>query len=418
MIHNIRLFRRHTERCNTKHRPRLGEDVLDNCDCNLGYKGNDSTTATFRRLMLIPAIKDQREAWRRIDDLERGIAAAASSAVTHAPEGLVQSRMEIRQGFDKYLNIVRTDRLVKETSIYSMFRPVGNAVNRAAETLGLKYVDELRPDFPTLVLQSWSHLSVNVRSEYRRYLEEFCQTARQHKWTSLDLTELLQKPARGKQRTPPPNPTEPFDLETEFPTLLAGIGTLDLGVSGSKRSYWKDNPATARAYLYLLCYTGLRKSDALLFEPRSLELRTEKDGAGNERTVYVRWVPKQKKTDAPVFVIIPKIIGDLIRQAPRLSPQYAFIPPGKSTGNTFRSWTTSLPKEVFRPLANATGVTHIHAHRFRDTFAVNLLDKGADIRFVSRALGHKSVAVTLTAYERYLKSDQRKAVQVMLECGY
>jgi integrase len=47
-----------------------------------------------------------------------------------------------------------------------------------------------------------------------------------------------------------------------------------------------------------------------------------------------------------------------------------------------------------------------HTHRFRDTFAVALLEKGATIENVSRLLGHTSIKITERHYSPWVKSRQ------------
>jgi site-specific recombinase XerD len=47
-----------------------------------------------------------------------------------------------------------------------------------------------------------------------------------------------------------------------------------------------------------------------------------------------------------------------------------------------------------------------HPHRFRDTFAVELLKAGVDIRAVQKALGHKSLTTTEKYYAPWNKSQQ------------
>jgi integrase len=47
-----------------------------------------------------------------------------------------------------------------------------------------------------------------------------------------------------------------------------------------------------------------------------------------------------------------------------------------------------------------------HTHRFRDTFAVALLENGNSIETVSRLLGHTSIKITERHYNPWVKSRQ------------
>jgi len=68
-----------------------------------------------------------------------------------------------------------------------------------------------------------------------------------------------------------------------------------------------------------------------------------------------------------------------------------------------RSWQTRLRK-LFK-LAN---VPNGHAHRFRDTFAVELLLAGVPIERVSILLGHQSVRITEKHYAPWVRSRQEQ----------
>src|SRR5437016_6007638 len=68
-----------------------------------------------------------------------------------------------------------------------------------------------------------------------------------------------------------------------------------------------------------------------------------------------------------------------------------------------RSWQTRLRK-LFK-LAN---VPNGHAHRFRDTFAVELLLAGVPIERVSVLLGHQSVRITEKHYAPWVRSRQEQ----------
>ena len=51
-------------------------------------------------------------------------------------------------------------------------------------------------------------------------------------------------------------------------------------------------------------------------------------------------------------------------------------------------------------------LTGAHSHRFRDSFAVSLLEKGVSIETVSMLLGHSDIRITLRHYRPWVKSLQ------------
>jgi hypothetical protein len=74
-----------------------------------------------------------------------------------------------------------------------------------------------------------------------------------------------------------------------------------------------------------------------------------------------------------------------------------------TTGNycAVGDWQRSL-KRIFE----LGGVPDAHAHRFRDTFSVELLLAGVPIERVSILLGHQSVRITEKHYAPWVKARQ------------
>jgi len=78
--------------------------------------------------------------------------------------------------------------------------------------------------------------------------------------------------------------------------------------------------------------------------------------------------------------------------------------------------TESVPSEAGRVQEKyviviekqSTKVKDAHSHRFRDTFAVSLLEKGVSIENVSVLLGHASVRITERHYKPWVKTLQKK----------
>ena len=67
------------------------------------------------------------------------------------------------------------------------------------------------------------------------------------------------------------------------------------------------------------------------------------------------------------------------------------------------NWQRSL-----RTLFRLASVPDGHAHRFRDTFAVELLLAGVPLERVSVLLGHQSVKVTEKHYTPWVKARQEQ----------
>lgn len=59
---------------------------------------------------------------------------------------------------------------------------------------------------------------------------------------------------------------------------------------------------------------------------------------------------------------------------------------------------------IMRELGKRSGIKDVHPHRFRRTFATNLVNRGMDIQEVSKLLGHTNIQTTLT----YVYSDPNK----------
>jgi integrase len=109
------------------------------------------------------------------------------------------------------------------------------------------------------------------------------------------------------------------------------------------------------------------------------------------------------KTGTPVYVPLPDFVVTALEAAPKISERYFFWTGESKIDSATGDWQRTL-KGVFEQAGIADG----HAHRFRDTFAVGLLQAGVPMERVSVLLGHSSIKVTEKHYSPWVRARQEQ----------
>lgn len=143
-----------------------------------------------------------------------------------------------------------------------------------------------------------------------------------------------------------------------------------------------------RALLLLLRYSGLRVQDAA--------------SCAVHRLVDGKILIHTAKTGQAVYCVLPSMCLQALADVERVSEAYWFW-----TGQGSKDTLAGNYRRMFRNLD--VGVKNVHPHRFRDTFAVELLLSGVPLERVSVLLGHSSVKVTEKHYSPWVKSRQNQA---------
>jgi integrase/recombinase XerD len=156
------------------------------------------------------------------------------------------------------------------------------------------------------------------------------------------------------------------------------------------QAHGRDNARRLKALILLLRYSGLRIGDAVRCDTARLE-----DGLLRLYT---------QKTGTHVHLPLPEFVVHALDACPRMSERYWFWSGNGKLSTAVGDWQGRL-----LDLAEDAKIQRLHAHRFRDTFAVSLLLEGVPIERVSILLGHSSIKVTEQHYSPWIRERQEQA---------
>jgi len=152
----------------------------------------------------------------------------------------------------------------------------------------------------------------------------------------------------------------------------------------------KANVLRMRTLILVLRYSGMRIGDTVSCAVERLN--------GKKLLLYTQ------KTGVPVYCPLPDFVVSALEATPPTSERYFFWTGGSKLQTATGDWQAKLKK-----LFESAGIVGGHAHRFRDTFAVELLLAGVPIERVSILLGHTSIRVTKKHYAPWVRARQEQA---------
>lgn len=112
------------------------------------------------------------------------------------------------------------------------------------------------------------------------------------------------------------------------------------------------------------------------------------------------------KAGTPVNSVLPDFVLEALEASPKITDIHFFWNGTDKLDTIVGSWRRRLGK-----LFELAEVPKGHAHRFRDTFAVELLLAGMPIERVSILLGHQIVRITERHYSPWVRARQEQLEQ-------
>jgi integrase/recombinase XerD len=235
----------------------------------------------------------------------------------------------------------------------------------------------LTVDVLSLFRASWKDAALSSSKKLER-LRTFLRFAVKRKWIPDNPAAELKAP-RVQMR-----PTMPFTHD-EMVSVLTAIEKYAVKIGGNG----KINAQRMRSLVLLLRYSGMRIGD-------SVSLSVDRI-AGNRLFLYTA------KTGTPVFTVLPDFVVRALDATPRMTEQYYFWTGVGRLCTAVRVWDMRL-----RRIFDSAKLPKGHAHRFRDTFAVELLLAGVPMERVSVLLGHQSIRITEKHYAPWVRARQEQ----------
>jgi integrase len=242
---------------------------------------------------------------------------------------------------------------------------------------GLRFLVQVDLDTLTTFRTEWCDGPRTSIKKLER-MRAFFRFAVKRKWIEDNPAADLESPRV------PVSQTKPYD-QAEWMRILGAVDRYP-GPHGRSR---QDNARRLRAFVLFLRYSGLRIGDAVSCRRGQL--------VGDKLFVYTQ------KSGVGVSTILPVWVLDALDAIPGASEEFFFWTGNGKLHSAVGSWQRSL-KKLFE-LANVPGG---HAHRFRHSFAVNLLLAGVPLERVSVLLGHQSTRITERHYSPWVRSRQEQ----------
>lgn len=113
---------------------------------------------------------------------------------------------------------------------------------------------------------------------------------------------------------------------------------------------------------------------------------------------------RPKSASSTRTIPVPAFLMDALRAMREANPESGYVFGGASPAEP-----RTLQRR-FQSLAKRAGVSNVHFHTLRHSFATRLLELGVDVKTISKLLGHSSVRTTLDFYAHSMRESQRRAI--------
>jgi len=352
----LTIYRRHRRDCQHRNKGRS----YRRCQCPVwvdGFLGGKEIRESLK-------LRDWQKAQDKIREWE------ANDQKVTPPEP-----QTIEAAFKEFLADIEARKL--HDSTIRKYKLLRRQLQEFAQNSGFRFLNELDLVAISRFRCQWKDGARSSAKKLER-LRALFHFAQSRKWMQENPASALKSPKVTLC------PTLPYTRE-EVMKILAATETY----TDEMPSTGMANARRIRALVLLLRYSGMRIGDAVSLSCDRV--------AGNRVFLYTQ------KTGVPVNTVLPEFVLAALEATPKVNEKYFFWSGIGKLESAVCSWQARL-----RKLFELAKIPGGHAHRFRDTFAVELLLTGVPIERVSVLLGHQSVRITERHYAPWVRSRQEQ----------
>ena len=389
----INLYRRHKPNCVGGHPWQSRSSELEErrktwkrCDCVIHFSatiggkfGRKATTTTD---------------WDEARSYASALAASGSwdgSVAASAPEPIAASTPQRVTIADAIRIFLASRKATVAHPTYRKYKTFTKQLQAFAESRGYVMLDQFRPADIDIYFMD-STLGPRSKAKMLERLRSFWRFAVNRDWINKSPVSPDLKAPTGSARAAN---KVPFTDE-QLADIIKACDQLEDQKWGNRYGSGVWTGEDLKDFIWLMTFTGLRISDAVLFDIRRLH--------GNE--VFLR----AKKNGGEVFAYIPDWLRDRLNaRAERCGNQPFLIGRTKRLDTVIDTWRERLQK-VFE-LADV-GTERATPHRFRHTFARILLQKGVPVSAVADLMGDTEQVIR-ASYNRWVPERQAALTAIL-----
>jgi integrase len=375
----LTIFRRHTSQCIERHGGADPGRKYRRCLCPIHAEGHLGgimyrqalDTSSWARAQEVVREKESRGTWHDPNETKQ---VTTTEAVTTFLQALTaKSSGKAKSTTNKIRSALFG---VNAEWALKTQRQFSDGLLDFCRGKGITTLDQLTVQLLTRYAASWT-CGPHHRSKRIQLLRRFFRFCIAAEWLEKNPATSLEHP---QGRATIVRPKQPFDapyLPREGPEWKAIMGQV------------KDTPRLL-ALTLLMRRAGLRISDAATFNRNRLM-------ADGSIFLYM------SKTDEPVSVPVhAELKAALDAITPNAAGWYFW------SGESAIATATDNWRRRFEQVFKRAGIEGGQPHRFRDTFAVDLLLRGVPIDQVSILLGHSSVKITERHYLAFVAARREQ----------